>query len=205
MRPLVDFQHIFHAGYEGGVGLWRNDPSASSARGPWAARNRPARSAWPRRRVEDADQKAAQSAQRRGDGKRRGIHLVRIQPHLHGGFTVLRRGAHRPAMLAEAKEAEQYCGAGQANAGDQDVECPDGAAADLPAPIWARRFAGRGSGLPRICISWSSTRPMPMVASRGAMRAVPANGRSPTRSMTTPSAPHPTRTMRIVTGSGACR
>jgi hypothetical protein len=26
MRPLIDFQHIFHVGYEAGVGLGRNDP-----------------------------------------------------------------------------------------------------------------------------------------------------------------------------------
>jgi len=26
VRPLVDLQHILHGGYEGGVGLWGNDP-----------------------------------------------------------------------------------------------------------------------------------------------------------------------------------
>ena len=84
VRPPVDFQYIFHTGYEGGVGVWRDDPlllkvrfenvflasarsccrwrgqqclvprlripaaSASTGRGPWADRNKPTRSAWPR-------------------------------------------------------------------------------------------------------------------------------------------------------------
>jgi hypothetical protein len=26
MRPLIDLQHVFHAGYEAGVGLRWNDP-----------------------------------------------------------------------------------------------------------------------------------------------------------------------------------
>ena len=43
---------------------------------------------------------------------------------------------------------------------------------------------------------------MPIVANSGAIRAEPASGRSPTRSITTPSAAHPSTTAAIVTGNG---
>ncbi len=46
---------------------------------------------------------------------------------------------------------------------------------------------------------------MPIVASSGAMRAEPASGRNPSRSMATPSSAQPASTISIVTGSGVCR
>ncbi len=46
---------------------------------------------------------------------------------------------------------------------------------------------------------------MPIVASSGAIRAAPASGRSPMRSISTPSSAQPATTISMVTGSGVCR
>ena len=50
---------------------------------------------------------------------------VDVDAHLHGGVAVLRRGAHRPAELGVAQEGEQQQRAGEADAGDQQVERAD--------------------------------------------------------------------------------
>ncbi|MCY1506235.1 hypothetical protein D9M68_404770 [compost metagenome] len=80
----------------------------------------------------------------------------------------------------------------------------------VPVPICRRQSgscvgSARGSGLNTSCTRMSSTKLMPMVASSGAMRAAPCNGRKPTRSMSMPSAPEPNTTSAMVIGSGVCR
>ena len=80
----------------------------------------------------------------------------------------------------------------------------------VPLPTCSRQSgkavgSARGSGLKTSCTRMSSTKLMPMVASSGAMRAAPCSGRSPTRSISMPSAPEPSTTSAIVTGSGVCR
>ena len=79
----------------------------------------------------------------------------------------------------------------------------------VPAPACTRHDgredgSARGSGVNRICSAWSSISPMPMVASNGAMRAEPASGRRPTRSMPMPSSADTASTISTVTGSGVC-
>ena len=65
--------------------------------------------------------------------------------------------------------------------------------------------SARGSGEKISCNPWSSTNEIPIVASSGAIRADPASGRSPTRSIAIPSTAHPATTIAIVTGNGVCR
>jgi hypothetical protein len=63
----------------------------------------------------------------------------------------------------------------------------------------------RGSGPNTICASWSSTKLMPIVASKGAMRAAPCSGRRPIRSIAMPSSAQPPTVANNATGSGRPR
>ena len=79
-----------------------------------------------------------------------------------------------------------------------------------PPPISKRQSGtwlgnARGCAEKISCTSWSSTRLMPMVASRGAMRARPCSGRNPIRSITMPSNAHDRTTIRTVNGNGVFR
>ncbi len=77
----------------------------------------------------------------------------------------------------------------------------------LPPPTGMRQSGrplgnARGSGEKTSWMVWSSTRPMPMVASSGAMRDRPCNGRVPSRSMAMPSSAQTAITTSAVNGNG---
>ena len=63
----------------------------------------------------------------------------------------------------------------------------------------------RGLGENTSCTIWSRTKLTPIVANSGAIRARPCSGRSPMRSIRTPTPAQATKTSPIVAGSGVCR
>ena len=90
-------------------------------------------------------------AERGRDREHRLFTRLTSTPHLLRGVAVQRGGAHRPAELGEAQEQiEQQSALASADAGDQEIERADGAAADRAA---ASRAAGaatrRGVGRER--------------------------------------------------------
>ena len=94
-----------------------------------------------------ADEKAGHAAERRRDREHRAVHAVDVDAALLRGVAVERGRPHRPAELGEAQEDDRAAARwSKPDAGDQNVERPDGAAADLDAPVGqlaAARRAGR--------------------------------------------------------------
>ena len=123
-----------------------------------------------------ADQQAGQAAQPGRDGEHGPVHRIGVDAHLAGGLAILRGGADGPAEPREAQEREQRGGTDQPGAGDQQIECADGAGADLNAPVRQRIGQRAGVGREDELDVWSSAKEMPIVASSGAIRAELASG-----------------------------
>lgn len=85
--------------------------------------------------VVHADQQAGNAAERSRNAEHGLIDAIDVDAHLHRGVAVLRGGTHGPAELAVAQEHEQQQRAGEADAGDEEIERSDRAAADLEADI----------------------------------------------------------------------
>ena len=73
----------------------------------------------------------------------RAVHAIDIDAALLRGVAVECGRPHRPAELGEAQEDVEQQRAGKPDAGDQQVERADGAAADLDAPAGHLRWQCR--------------------------------------------------------------
>ena len=82
-----------------------------------------------------ADEKARDAAERGRDGEHRAVDPVHVDAALLRGIAIERGCPHRPAELGKAQEQIQRERADEADAGDQDIERADRAAADLDAPL----------------------------------------------------------------------
>ncbi len=150
--------------------------------------------------------KPLNAAERRRDGEHRAVHAVDVDAALLRGVAVERGGAHRPAELGEAQEGVERERADEPDGGDQEIERPDGAAAD---PGCATRAAGSAARADRA--RTSAGRPGRAPArprwwrAAGRCAASPAAARSAMRSIAMPRSAEPTTTASMVSGSGVPR
>ena len=93
--------------------------------------------------VVHADQHAGQATERRGNRKHGLVHRIGIHAHLSCGVAIECRGSHRPAQLGKPQETPQHRGSSDPDAGDQQIERSDRAAAHLKPPM--RQRIGQGA------------------------------------------------------------